>query len=207
MRESNGIVGISTITDPYQPIELEKELTRKGLEVLLESGRFKVSIQTKSSSVLRDIDILTKFKDRVDVGLTITTTRDDLAKIIEPRAPSASSRIHALRRLSEEGLDTWIFLGPIMRGLNDSPENIESIVDVALDTGSKIYYDFFRMKRGLVSSMKDIVRNYPSSISTDSRWRSDVSRLVERICERKGVVYEPAFPKAKSNEQKEIIDF
>ncbi len=81
-----GVVGVSTITDPYQPIESERKLTRGSLKILLESG-FRVSIQTKSPLVLRDLDLLLSHKEKVDVGLTITTANRDLSKTLEPLAP------------------------------------------------------------------------------------------------------------------------
>ncbi|MEM1769857.1 MAG: radical SAM protein [Nitrososphaerota archaeon] len=193
--KTRGVVGVSTITDPYQYIEAETKLTRKGIEILLESRRFKISIQTKSPTVLRDLDLFLKFKNNVDVGLTITTVRDDVAEIIEPNAPPPSSRIDALKKLSEEGLETWIFLGPIMRDVNDSLENIEKIVELAQETGSQLYYDFFRIKKNISRSMKDVKKIYPKCMSVNKEWRGKISHLVESLCEREGVTCKPAFPK------------
>jgi DNA repair photolyase len=192
-RARRGVVGVSTITDPYQPIEAEERLTRRGLEVLFGSG-FEVSIQTKSPLVLRDLDILSKYRDRVDVGITVTTLDPQVAGLIEPRAPEPGSRAEALRRLSMEGISTWVFLGPIMKGVNDSPEAIEGIVALAAETGSKLYYDFFRMKRGLAVAMSPVKERYPEAVSLEHGWRTRVAEIVEMLCEREGVSREPAFP-------------
>jgi DNA repair photolyase len=192
-RARRGVVGVSTITDPYQPIEAEERLTRRGLEVLLGSG-FEVSIQTKSPFVLRDLDILSKHRDRVDVGITITTLDPRVARLIEPRAPEPRSRAEALRRLSMDGISTWIFLGPIMKGVNDSPEAIGGTVALAAETGSKLYYDFFRMKRGLAASMSTVKERYPKAMSLEHGWRMRVAEMVEMLCERECVSREPAFP-------------
>ena len=192
-RARRGVVGVSTITDPYQPIEAEELLTRRGLEVLLGSG-FEVSIQTKSPLVLRDLDLLSKYRDRVDVGLTITTLDPGVAGLMEPRAPAPSSRAEALRRLSTEGISTWIFLGPIMRGVNDSLESIKEIAALASETGSKLYYDFFRMKRGLAVAMSAIKNSYPRAMSLEQGWRMKVAEMIEKICGEEDVLCEPAFP-------------
>lgn len=192
-RARKGVVGISTITDPYQPIEAEERLTRRGLEILLSSG-FEVSIQTKSPLVLRDLDILSKHRHKVDVGITITTLDPVVARLIEPRAPEPAARAEALRKISAEGIDTWVFLGPIMRGVNDSPEVIGGIVALAAETGSRLYYDFFRMKRGLATSMSLVKERYPEAMSTEHGWRMKVVEIVEKLCEREGIPYEPAFP-------------
>jgi len=192
-RARRGVVGVSTITDPYQPIEAEERLTRRGLEILLSSG-FEVSIQTKSPLVLRDLDILSKHRNRVDVGITITTLDPVVAGLIEPRAPEPVARAEALRRLSTEGINTWVFLGPIIKGVNDSPETIEGIVALAAEAGSRLYYDFFRMKRGLAASMSPVKERYPEAISMEHGWRMRVAEIVEKLCEREGIPYEPAFP-------------
>ncbi|MEM4021445.1 MAG: radical SAM protein [Nitrososphaerota archaeon] len=193
LRARRGVVGVSTITDPYQPIEAKERLTRRGLEILLDLG-FEASIQTKSPLVLRDLDLLSRYRDKVDVGLTITTLSPEVAAVIEPRAPEPGSRAEALRKLSAEGLSTWIFLGPIMRGVNDSPEVIEGIVALASETGSKLYYDFFRMKRGLTAAMSAVKERYPNAMSSEREWRMRVAATVEKLCERESVRCEPAFP-------------
>ena len=188
-----GVVGVSTITDPYQPIEAEELLTRRGLEIILGSG-FETSIQTKSPLVLRDLSLLSKYRDRVDVGLTITTLNPKVAGLIEPRAPAPGSRAEALRTLSIEGISTWIFLGPIMRDVNDTPESIREIVALASETGSKLYYDFFRMRRRLAAAMSAIKNSYPHAMSSKQEWKIRVAEMIEKICEKEDVLCEPAFP-------------
>ncbi len=79
-----GIVGISTITDPYQPVESRYKLTRRSIEVLCNAD-YHVSIQTKSALIIRDIDVISKCGRAVDVGFTITTMRDTY-RVIEPMA-------------------------------------------------------------------------------------------------------------------------
>ncbi|QGA53167.1 radical SAM protein [Sulfolobus sp. E5-1-F] len=137
-----GVVGISTITDAYQPIEALRKLTRESLKVLLKNG-FRVSIQTKSPLVLRDIDVLLEYKDRVDVGFTVTSLNNRL----EPNAPPARARLRALKKLSDEGLETWIFLGPIIQGINDM--EIEDIIREISNIKVRVIFDNFHYYKGL----------------------------------------------------------
>jgi DNA repair photolyase len=71
-------------------------------------------VLTKSSLVLRDLDLLERMKDRVDVGFTITTFNQNAQPIFEPHASRVNDRIKALLRLSEAGIDTWVFIAPIL---------------------------------------------------------------------------------------------
>jgi DNA repair photolyase len=105
-------VSLSTVTDPYQPLEQKYQLTRRCLEILLRYP-VSVSILTKSPLVLRDIDLFQQF-EKIEVGLTITTDRDDIRQIFEPAAPPIPSRLAALRQLHEQGIRTWVFIGPIL---------------------------------------------------------------------------------------------
>ncbi|MEZ0393619.1 MAG: radical SAM protein [Desulfurococcaceae archaeon] len=144
-RLPRGTVGVSTITDPYQPIETFYKLTRSSIKVLLEHG-FRVSIQTKNPLVLRDVDLLSKYADRVDVGFTITTLEDSIASFIEPKAPPPRARSEALAKISGHGIKTWIFYGPIIPGLNDDDETIDGLLALAKETGSTVYYDRLHVK-------------------------------------------------------------
>lgn len=195
---SPGVVGVSTTTDPYQPVEAQEKLTRKGLEVLLSAG-FRVSVQTKSPLVVRDADLLAAHRGRADVGFTITTLDERVASAIEPGAPPPSSRARALAEISQRGVETWVFLGPIMRGVNDSEKSIRMVAELALDTGSKLYYDHFHLKPGLEKHLQPILADYPLAASVSRSWREIVDRRVERICQELGLECLPAFPRRKAS--------
>jgi len=111
-RMSPGIVALSTVTDPYQPLEKIYKLTRGCLEALLEN-EFSVSILTRSPLCLRDLDLFKRFKE-ISVGFSITTDDEDIRRIFEPHSPSINSRIKALRILHEEKVGTYAFIGPML---------------------------------------------------------------------------------------------
>ena len=111
-RAKQGRVSLSTVTDPYQPIEKRYQITRRCLEALLEY-QFPVSLLTRSSLCLRDIDLFKRFKT-IDVGLSITTHDEAMRKIFEPHAPSLVTRIETLKTLRKEKIATYAFIGPML---------------------------------------------------------------------------------------------
>jgi DNA repair photolyase len=111
-RTKQGVVALSTVTDPYQPIEKKYQLTRKCLEALLEA-QFSVNVLTRSPLCLRDTDLFKQFKN-IDVGLSITTHDEGVRKIFEPFSPSIHDRVKALRVLRQEKIQSFVFIGPIL---------------------------------------------------------------------------------------------
>lgn len=111
-RAKQGVVALSTVTDPYQPIEKKYRLTRKCLEALLET-QFSVNLLTRSSLCLRDMDLFKQFKN-IEVGLSITTHDERIRKMFEPNSPSIQSRVNTLRTLRQEKIETYGFLGPML---------------------------------------------------------------------------------------------
>ena len=124
-----GRVLISSVTDPYQPIESKYKLTRQWLESLLQC-QFPVDILTKSPLVLRDIDLIKKFKD-IEVGITITTNDEKMQKIFEPNAPSIMARIRTLKALHDKGIKTYAFIGPV---LPMNPEALSEKINPHVDS-------------------------------------------------------------------------
>ncbi|MGB9960565.1 MAG: SPL family radical SAM protein [Candidatus Bathyarchaeales archaeon] len=115
------IISISNSSDPYPTIEGEKSLTRQCLEILSRSN-CKIQIITKSNLVVRDIDLLKKVTSMV--ALTITTDRDELAKVLEPNAPPSSERLKAVERLVKAGIPTSVRIDPIIPYVNENPESL-----------------------------------------------------------------------------------
>ena len=111
-RAKQGVVALSTVTDPYQPIEKKYQLTRKCLEALLET-QFSVNLLTRSFLCLRDMDLFKQFRN-IEVGLSITTHDERIRKMFEPNSPSIQSRVNTLRTLRQEKIETYAFLGPML---------------------------------------------------------------------------------------------
>ena len=128
-RERVVSIAIGTATDPYQPFEHQYGLTRSGLGVFAESTGWDLSITTKSVLILRDIDLLKEVarKNSLVVHLTITTPHRDLARSLEPGAPSPKARLEAMRALLDHGVRVVPFVCPIIPGINDRSEDLEEL--------------------------------------------------------------------------------
>ncbi len=131
-RSRRGVVGLGTVTDGYQPLEPRFHLTRYCLEQLARFD-FPVSIQTKSSLVLRDLDLLTRLRD-VEVGVTITTLDEGMRRRFEPLSSPSPRRLETLKQLNAAGVRTWAFVGPILPGATDT--TAEPLLRAIRDAGS-----------------------------------------------------------------------
>jgi DNA repair photolyase len=120
-------VWISGVCDPYQSAEKKYKLTRRCLEVLLEN-QWPVTIQTKSSLVLRDIDILGQFSD-IEVGFSITTADEKIRKLFEPGASPIKERLRALDVLHSRGIRTFAMIAPILPKSEGLLEQLPGKVD------------------------------------------------------------------------------
>jgi len=122
-----GRVWVSGVCDPYQAAEKSYRLTVRCLEILLEH-QWPVTIQTKSSLVLRDIEILEKFKN-IEVGFSITTADEKIRKIFEPWASPIKERVHALDVLHSKGIQTFAMIAPMLPGVEGLLEELPGKVD------------------------------------------------------------------------------
>jgi len=136
-KREKGTVGTGSMSDPYIPLERDYRLTRESLKVIANNS-FPVHMITKSSLVVRDIDILKEInRIYAAVSFTITTSDDKMAEKIEPCAPPPSKRYDAMKALAYEGIYTGVTMMPILPFLEDSEHNIRSIVEKAAEHGAK----------------------------------------------------------------------
>lgn len=130
------VVAFSGNTDPYQPAERKLELTRRCLEVFLKF-RNPVSVITKNSLLVRDIDILRQLAalNLVHVHMSITTLDPELARVMEPRTSAPARRLEAVERLATAGIPTGVNAAPVIPGLTD--EEMPAILREAAQRGAK----------------------------------------------------------------------
>ncbi len=146
-----GKVSMSSVSDPYQPIEKELRLTRRVLENM-DKG-IDLSILTKSDLVTRDIEILGQFKN-LEVGLTINAFSEEVKKILEPGAPTHKARISALKFLKDEGIHAYCFISPVIPLLTN-------VKKVLMDTDGLVNYyivEFINLSLA-GEKFKNILRN------------------------------------------------
>jgi DNA repair photolyase len=130
-------VAIGTATDAYQPCEGRYRLTRRCLETLSDHDT-PVSIVTKATLILRDLDLLAELAQGpgATVYFTITTLETELWRVIEPGTPPPLKRLQVMNRLSEAGVPCGVFLAPILPGITDSVESIEAVAATAKAHGA-----------------------------------------------------------------------
>lgn len=206
------VIAIGTNTDPYQPIEREHKIMRGILEVLEKAGH-PVGIVTKSSLVVRDIDILARMARRnlAKVAISVTTLDPKLARAMEPRASTPPKRLAALRQLTEAGIPAVVMTAPIIPALNDA--EMERILDAAAHAGVKeANYTVLRLplevrdlfREWLMANYPDryrhvmtLIRDMRGGRDYDSQWGTRMSgtgplawmigRRFDMACERLGL--------------------
>ncbi len=206
------VIAIGTNTDPYQPIEREHKIMRGILEVLEKAGH-PVGIVTKSSLVVRDIDILARMARRnlAKVAISVTTLDPKLARTMEPRASTPPKRLAALRQLTEAGIPAVVMTAPIIPALNDA--EMERILDAAAHAGVKeANYTVLRLplevrdlfREWLMANYPDryrhvmtLIRDMRGGRDYDSQWGTRMSgtgplawmigRRFDMACERLGL--------------------
>jgi DNA repair photolyase len=142
---------MSSVTDPYQPIEKELNLTRSLLKELIAYHQPRLVIQTRSPLATRDIDLFKQF-NVVQVNMTITTDSEKVRKVFEPLCPSNASRLKAIKEINDAGVNTCITMTPLL-----PIENAEDFAKKLLDTGIKkfIIQPFHSDKGKFVASTRE----------------------------------------------------
>ncbi|MYF07072.1 MAG: PA0069 family radical SAM protein [Rhodospirillaceae bacterium] len=130
-------IAMGTNTDPYQPVERERRITREILKVLADCNH-PVTIVTKSALIERDIDILAPMAEKglTAAALSVTTLERTLARAMEPRAAAPARRLAAIRSLAEAGIPVRVMVAPVVPGITD--HEMEAILEAARDAGASL---------------------------------------------------------------------
>ena len=146
---------LGSATDAYQPFERKQRLTRELLEIALETNH-PVSVVTKSSLILRDINLWTELAKRnlAHVGISLTTFDGPLALQLEPRASAPQARLAAMRELSDAGIPVSVFVAPLIPGLND--HELETLLQTARAHGTmSATYTLLRLPHEVAGLFRD----------------------------------------------------
>ena len=138
IKRTPSMIGTGAMTDPYVPLESHLKYLRRALEMIYKYG-FGFTCITKSDLVLRDLDLLLKIneKSKAVVQMTLTTADDELSSILEPNVCTTSRRVEVLKKLSDAGIPTIVWLCPILPYINDTEENINRIIDYCIEANVK----------------------------------------------------------------------
>ena len=127
------LIYLSSVTDPYQPVDRELKVTRGILEIMAERHAPKLVVQTRSPLVARDIDLFRRIEDnggRVQVNMTVTTDDEDIRRVFEPFCPSNPARLRAIGEVQAAGVQTCVTMTPLL--LVSEPD---AFADSLLQTG------------------------------------------------------------------------
>lgn len=156
------VLGLSGVTDAYQPIERHLLLTRRCLEVLVQY-RNPVAIVTKNHLITRDIDLLRVLAEHQAVAacVSVTTLDDKLAGCMEPRATRPRGRLDAIRALSAAGIPVIVLVAPVVPGLTD--HEMPAILAAAREAGAvHAGYVMLRLPYGLPDIFDQwLIDHYP----------------------------------------------
>ncbi|MEO7651807.1 MAG: radical SAM protein [Bryobacteraceae bacterium] len=134
-------IAIGTATDPYQPAERRYGKTRAILEVFARDKGRRLFITTKSDLAARDVELLAEISrvNVLHVNMTITTLDDNLARLLEPRAPRPDLRLATVRTLASAGISIGVFPNPILPFLTDSVESLDRVAEAAAQAGATYF--------------------------------------------------------------------
>ncbi|MBX5436962.1 MAG: radical SAM protein [Alicyclobacillaceae bacterium] len=201
-----GTIVIGTATDPYQPVEAQTEVTRECLKVLA-AYRVPVSITTRSPLILRDLDLLTQMPVRVHIS--VHTLDKAVWRALEPATPAPDKRLQAVRELTQAGVQTGVFLAPIIPGLTDRRSDIRELLQAVRDSGGQFAvpsvlrltpdvkaWFFQTLARAFPDVLPYLHRLYAAGAEADSRYVSRILQAVQAELAALGLSERPGRPLA-----------
>lgn len=199
------MIGTGAMCDPYLHAEEELRLTRRCLE-LISQYEYGIAIQTKSTRILRDLDLLREInrKTKAVVQMTMTTYNEELCKIIEPDVSTTRERFDALLQFKKAGLPTIVWLTPILPFINDTEENIRGILDYCIEAGVKgiICFEmgvtlrdgnreyFYRALDKHFPGIKNkYIKTYGNAYNLPSPDSERLLQIFRKLCKENGIMY------------------
>lgn len=206
-KRKKGMIGMGSMTDPYMPLSETLAITRQALEIIYKYD-FGITLITKSNLVLNDLDLLKAInkKTKCVIQMTLTTSNDELCKIIEPYAPVTSERVKALKILNEEGIPTVVWLSPFLPYINDNLENVKVLLNycseahvkgiicfgigLTLREGNREY--FYLQLDKYFPGLKDLyIKKYGDAYMINSPNNDSIMAYLKTFCSEHHLLYKP----------------
>lgn len=197
------MIGTGAMSDPYLHLEKELRLTRRCLELIDEYG-YGLAIQTKSDMILRDLDLLKSInrKTKCVVQITLTTYDEELCRILEPHVCTTARRIEVLNIMKEEGIPTIAWMTPILPFINDTEENILSLLEacrkaevygimtfgigVTLRDGDRQFF-YKKLDQHFPGMKERYIKEYGEAYELPVPHEKELMNLVKRECSEAGI--------------------
>lgn len=200
------MIGAGAMCDPYLHIEENLKLTRKCLE-LIDQYEYGVAVQTKSTRVLRDMDLLKSINDKTKavVQMTMTTCDETLCKILEPNVSTTKERFETLLQFKEAGIPTVVWLTPILPFINDTEENIRGILEYCVEAGVKGIicfgmgvtlrdgdreYFYKALDKHFPGIKNKYIRTYGNAYDIPSPNNENLLEIFKEVCVKNGMIYQ-----------------
>ncbi len=197
----NAVVLLGSVTDPYQQVEAKYQITRQILERLLPLQP-NLEILTKSKLIVRDIDLLQKFKN-LKVGISMNTLDKTISRKLEPHASSPQSRINTLKQLQEQEIKTYLFVSPIFPGITKPQELIETTQDFV----KEYCFENLNIRPNNKTAIESFIQNnYPdlkelyATLQTNHTIWNNLKEEITKLCTEKKIKFKLYFKHA--NERK-----
>jgi DNA repair photolyase len=196
------VVVIGTATDPYQPAERRFRITRAVLET--SHPGLSIVVITKSPLITRDVDVLRRIADRsaLTIHLSLITMRRELARVIEPRAPTPDARVRAVARLRQSGIDVGINVMPVLPGITDNATDLSDLVrQVAAAGATHLNACSLRLRATararylpfIAENFPHLAGRYRSSFAVSHQlsdhYREGLHRFFRALCAKVGIPY------------------
>ena len=204
-KKSKCMITTGAMTDPYIPLEATLQNTRKCLEVI-EKYDFGACLLTKSDLILRDIDILKRINEKTKcvVQMTLTTYDETLCKILEPNVCTTKRRFEALCELRDAGIETIVWMTPILPFINDTKENIEGLLGYCMEAevkgilifgigmtlryGNREYY-YKKLDEHFPGLKREYMKKFGSAYGIKSPYNTQLTKLVKGFCKENSMLY------------------
>ena len=199
------MIGMGSMTDPYIPLEKEIKNTRKSLELIYKYG-FGATLITKSSSIIRDLDILKAInsKTKCVIQMTLTTFDEKLCKIIEPNVSSTKERFETLKILNQNNIPTIVWFTPVLPFINDTEENLTGILDycikanvygiicfgmgVTLRDGNREYF-YEKLDKYFPRLKEKYIKTYGTNYILNSPNNQYLRNIFYKTCQKYKIIY------------------
>lgn len=202
------MIGTGAMCDPYLHIERELEITRKCLEIIEKYG-FGVTVLTKSDLIMRDIELLEEINRtaKAVVQMTLTTADEELCRVLEPNVCTTSRRAEVLSEMKKRGIPTVVWLTPLLPFINDTEENIRSIIKMCaeagvfgivsfgmgmtLRSGDREYY-YSQLDRHFPGLKQRYIQKFGNAYELDSPNAARLWEVFDEECAKYGIVSDQA---------------
>lgn len=224
------MIGLGSMTDPYISAELKLQYTKQAIEVINNYG-FGLTLITKSSNVIRDLDLLKEINDKTKcvIQMTLTTYDEGLCKIVEPNVSTTRERFKTLLTLRDAGIPTIVWLTPILPYINDTEENLMGILNyckeakvkgiicfgmgLTLREGNREYF-YSALEKSFPGLKSRYIKEFGDNYIVGSKNNNKLMKIFHEFCEKENIMHDnneiftylQTFEERKMSQQLSLFD-